>query len=84
MEVSRLRRRRRTSNEVSSQMGVVPLVLSTGVGAEMRSAMGVTALGLFLTPIFYVLVRRLTGSAVVGNRSQGIGPACPHAPGELN
>ena len=65
-------------------MGVVPLVLSTGVGAEMRSAMGVTALGLFLTSIFYVLVRRLTGSAVVGNRSQGIGPACRHASGELN
>ena len=45
-----------------------PLVLSTGAGAEMRSAMGiavfagmigVTLIGLFLTPVFYVLVRRL-------------------------
>ena len=52
-------------------MGVVPLVLSSGAGSEMRSAMGVavfagmigvTAFGLFLTPVFYVLLRRLTGN----------------------
>ena len=49
-------------------MGVLPLVLSTGAGAEMRQAMGVavfagmigvTAFGLFLTPVFYVLLRAL-------------------------
>ncbi|MDQ2763892.1 MAG: efflux RND transporter permease subunit, partial [Pseudomonadota bacterium] len=49
----------------------VPLVLSTGAGAEMRRAMGiavfsgmigVTAFGLFLTPVFYVVLRRLTGN----------------------
>ena len=47
-------------------MGVVPLVVSTGAGAEMRHAMGVavfsgmlgvTFFGLFLTPVFYVLLR---------------------------
>ncbi|WP_020406799.1 efflux RND transporter permease subunit [Hahella ganghwensis] len=47
-------------------MGVVPLVLSTGAGAEMRQAMGiavfsgmigVTFFGLLLTPVFYYLVR---------------------------
>jgi multidrug efflux pump len=52
-------------------MGVVPLVTSTGAGAEMRSAMGiavfsgmigVTAFGLFLTPVFYVLIRKLAGN----------------------
>ena len=51
-------------------MGVVPLVLSSGAGAEMRHAMGiavffgmigVTFFGLFLTPVFYVLLRSLTG-----------------------
>jgi multidrug efflux pump len=51
-------------------MGVLPLVLATGAGAEMRSAMGVavfagmigvTAFGLFLTPVFYVALRRLAG-----------------------
>ena len=49
-------------------MGVVPLVLSHGAGAEMRHAMGVavfagmlgvTLFGLFLTPLFYVLLRML-------------------------
>ncbi len=48
-------------------MGVMPLVLSTGAGAEMRRAMGtavfsgmigVTLFGLFLTPVFYVLLHR--------------------------
>jgi multidrug efflux pump len=52
-------------------MGVLPLVLSSGAGAEMRHAMGlavfagmigVTAFGLFLTPVFYVLLRALTGN----------------------
>jgi multidrug efflux pump len=49
-------------------MGVVPLVFSSGAGAEMRHAMGVavfwgmlgvTFFGLFLTPVFYVLLRTL-------------------------
>jgi len=48
--------------------GVWPLVASHGAGAEMRHAMGtavffgmigVTLFGLFLTPIFYVIVTRL-------------------------
>jgi Cu/Ag efflux pump CusA len=48
--------------------GTVPLVFSTGAGSEMRHAMGiavfagmigVTSFGLFLTPIFYVLLRSL-------------------------
>ena len=47
-------------------MGVLPLVFSSGAGAEMRHAMGVavfagmlgvTFFGLFLTPLFYVLLR---------------------------
>ena len=59
-------------------MGVVPLVLSSGAGAEMRHAMGVavfsgmlgvTFFGLFLTPVFYVLMRtlekRVTGTEAV-------------------
>jgi len=48
--------------------GVTPLVLSSGAGAEMRRAMGVavfsgmvgvTVFGIFLTPVFYVLLRKL-------------------------
>ncbi|MEE3099268.1 MAG: multidrug efflux RND transporter permease subunit [Pseudomonadota bacterium] len=49
-------------------LGVVPLVVSTGPGAEMRQALGtavfsgmlgVTLFGLVLTPVFYVALRRL-------------------------
>jgi multidrug efflux pump subunit AcrB len=49
-------------------LGVVPLVLATGAGAEMRQALGtavffgmlgVTLFGLLFTPVFYVLVRRI-------------------------
>jgi multidrug efflux pump len=63
-------------------MGVLPLVLATGAGSEMRSAMGVavfagmigvTAFGLFLTPVFYVLLRQLTG-----NRTLKLHGEVPH------
>ena len=49
--------------------GVVPLVLATGAGAEMRRTLGiavfsgmlgVTAFGIFFTPVFYSVVRKLT------------------------
>jgi multidrug efflux pump len=49
-------------------MGVIPLVTSTGAGAEMRRAMGVavfsgmlgvTFFGLLLTPVFYLTVRKV-------------------------
>jgi multidrug efflux pump len=52
-------------------MGTLPLATSTGAGSEMRNAMGiavmagmigVTAFGIFLTPVFYVLLRALTGN----------------------
>jgi len=51
-------------------LGVVPLLLATGAGAEMRQALGtavfagmlgVTFFGLFLTPVFFTTIRRLTG-----------------------
>src|SRR5215468_7733480 len=47
-------------------LGVVPLVIATGAGAEMRQALGtavffgmlgVTVFGLLFTPVFYLLVR---------------------------
>jgi HAE1 family hydrophobic/amphiphilic exporter-1 len=49
-------------------LGVVPLVIATGPGAEMRRAvgvavfsgmLGVTVIGLFLTPVFYVVLRAI-------------------------
>lgn len=71
MEAARLRLRPILMTSLAFVMGVLPLVLSTGAGAEMRHAMGVavffgmigvTAFGLFLTPVFYVVLRRLTGN----------------------
>ncbi|MDR6888849.1 MULTISPECIES: efflux RND transporter permease subunit [Variovorax] len=71
IEASRLRLRPILMTSLAFVMGVLPLVLSTGAGSEMRKAMGVavfagmigvTAFGLFLTPVFYVLMRRLAGN----------------------
>ena len=71
IEASRLRLRPILMTSLAFVMGVVPLVISTGAGAEMRQAMGiavfagmigVTAFGIFLTPVFYVLMRRLAGN----------------------
>jgi multidrug efflux pump subunit AcrB len=51
-------------------LGVVPLVLATGVGAEMRQSLGtavfsgmigVTFFGVICTPVFYVITRTLAG-----------------------
>jgi multidrug efflux pump len=71
IEASRLRLRPILMTSLAFIMGVVPLVISTGAGAEMRQAMGiavfagmigVTAFGIFLTPVFYVLMRKLAGN----------------------
>jgi multidrug efflux pump len=71
LEAARLRLRPILMTSLAFVMGVLPLVLSSGAGAEMRHAMGVavfagmigvTAFGLFLTPVFYVLLRRLAGN----------------------
>ncbi|MFC0216845.1 multidrug efflux pump [Pseudochelatococcus lubricantis] len=71
IEASRLRLRPILMTSLAFVMGVVPLVISTGAGAEMRQAMGiavfsgmigVTAFGIFLTPVFYVLMRKLAGN----------------------
>jgi multidrug efflux pump len=68
MEAARLRLRPILMTSFAFIMGVVPLVLSSGAGAEMRHAMGITVFfgmlgvtlfGLFLTPVFYVLLREL-------------------------
>jgi multidrug efflux pump len=65
---SRIRLRPILMTSFAFIMGVVPLVLSHGAGAEMRQAIGiavfwgmvgVTFFGLVLTPVFYVLARKL-------------------------
>jgi gold/copper resistance efflux pump len=66
LEAARLRLRPILMTSLAFIIGVVPLVLADGAGAEMRTAMGVavfagmlgvTLFGLFLTPLFYYLIR---------------------------
>jgi multidrug efflux pump len=78
LDAARLRLRPILMTSLAFIMGVVPLVTSTGAGAEMRHAMGiavfsgmlgVTLFGLLLTPLFYVLVRKLSASARAAKRA---------------
>lgn len=67
LEASRLRLRPILMTSIAFIMGVVPMVYSSGAGAEMRQAMGVavfagmigvTFFGLLLTPLFYYVLAR--------------------------
>jgi gold/copper resistance efflux pump len=67
LEACRLRLRPVLMTSFAFIMGVIPLAVATGAGAEMRQAMGVavfagmlgvTLFGLILTPVAYYLVRR--------------------------
>jgi multidrug efflux pump len=71
LESCRLRLRPIVMTSIAFIAGTVPLVLSHGAGAEVRAAtgitvfsgmIGVTLFGLFLTPVFYVALRKLFGS----------------------
>jgi hydrophobe/amphiphile efflux-1 (HAE1) family protein len=68
IEACRLRLRPILMTSFAFILGVLPLVISTGSGSEMRQAvgvavffgmLGVTLFGLIFTPIFYVVVRNL-------------------------
>lgn len=66
IEACRLRLRAILMTAVSFILGVTPLLIATGAGSEMRRALGttvfsgmlgVTIMGLVLTPVFYVVLR---------------------------
>ncbi|MEQ9561462.1 MAG: efflux RND transporter permease subunit, partial [Woeseiaceae bacterium] len=68
VEACRLRLRPILMTSLAFIMGVTPLVFSSGAGSEMRHAMGlavfsgmigVTIFGLLLTPVFYLVIRKL-------------------------
>ena len=84
LDAARLRLRPILMTSLAFILGVVPLVTSTGAGAEMRHAMGiavfsgmvgVTFFGLLLTPLFYVVVRRITARLRGGHKAGAAGPA---------
>ncbi len=69
VEACRLRLRPILMTSIAFCAGVIPLILGSGAGSEMRRAMGiavfsgmlgVTAFGIFLTPVFYSLLRKST------------------------
>ncbi len=71
IEASKLRLRPILMTSLAFTLGVLPLVLAKGAGAEMRVALGfavfsgmvgVTLFGIFFTPVFYSTIRWLTGS----------------------
>jgi multidrug efflux pump subunit AcrB len=75
LDACRLRLRPIIMTSLAFILGVVPLVMGEGAGAEMRRTLGtavfagmlgVTLFGIFLTPVFFYVVRRLTGRR--GNR----------------
>jgi HAE1 family hydrophobic/amphiphilic exporter-1 len=84
-EAGRLRLRPILMTSFAFILGVLPLATATGPGAEMRRSLGtavfsgmlgVTIFGLFLTPVFYVLLRRSRARAAVAGRP----PVAEHAP----
>ena len=76
LEACRLRLRPIVMTSIAFIAGTVPLVFSHGAGAEVRSVtgitvfagmLGVTLFGLFLTPVFYVTLRKLSGRPLVSH-----------------
>ena len=88
LDACRIRLRPVLMTSVAFIMGVVPLVFSSGAGAEIRQAMGiavfagmlgVTVFGLFLTPVFYVVDRRWVVERMLRRRRAGCS-AAPQRP----
>jgi multidrug efflux pump len=74
LEACRLRLRPILMTSFAFILGVVPLIVATGAGAEMRHSLGttvfsgmlgVTLFGIFLTPVFFYVIARLTGGPSV-------------------
>jgi hydrophobe/amphiphile efflux-1 (HAE1) family protein len=72
LEAVRLRLRPILMTSFAFIFGVLPLVIATGAGAEMRQSLGlavfsgmlgVTLFGIFLTPVFYYMIRWRSGQS---------------------
>src|SRR3989449_11466123 len=91
IEASRLRLRPILMTSFAFILGVLPLARATGPGAEMRRALGtavfsgmlgVTLFGLFLKPVFYVILRR-SAAPRAGARQPEAPRLSPGTGGEL-
>jgi hydrophobe/amphiphile efflux-1 (HAE1) family protein len=74
IEAAHLRLRPILMTSLTFIFGVLPLLVATGAGSEMRQALGtavffgmigVTCFGVFFTPVFYKVIRKLTGKYVL-------------------
>ncbi|HEV3436402.1 MAG TPA: multidrug efflux RND transporter permease subunit [Gemmata sp.] len=83
VEAARLRLRPILMTSFAFIFGVFPLLIATGAGAEMRQALGtvvfygmlgVTFFGVFLTPVFYSVIRRLSGDKPIHAPGAGAAP----------
>ena len=86
LEACRLRLRPIVMTSIAFIAGTVPLLYGHGAGAEVRSItgvtvfagmLGVTLFGVFLTPVFYVALRKLTGKSLSVAAPEGAAEA-PH------
>jgi multidrug efflux pump subunit AcrB len=68
--------------------GVLPLVFASGAGAEVRYVMGITVVagmlgvtffGLFFTPVFYVVIRKLVQRRELGRAERHAAEGGSHA-----
>lgn len=88
VEASKLRLRPILMTSLAFALGVLPLVLAKGAGAEMRVALGfavfsgmvgVTIFGIFFTPVFYSTIRWLTGNKKTQTATATAQPRGDHA-----
>ena len=88
LDASKLRLRPILMTSFAFILGVVPLVIAQGAGAEMRRSLGiavfagmlgVTLFGIFLTPVFYYVVRRISGGKTPPAATPTTTAYTPHA-----
>jgi multidrug efflux pump len=88
-EASELRLRPILMTSFAFILGVVPLVVAHGAGAEMRQALGlavfagmlgVTLFGVFLTPVFFAVIQRVGGGDARRGRPPALAPV--HVPAQ--
>ncbi|TMJ70070.1 MAG: hydrophobe/amphiphile efflux-1 family RND transporter, partial [Alphaproteobacteria bacterium] len=86
VEACQLRLRPILMTSLAFTLGVIPLYLAVGAGAEMRIALGtavfwgmigVTLFGLIFTPVFYVVIRQLFGGKLAVKGAPAGHPAAP-------
>jgi hydrophobe/amphiphile efflux-1 (HAE1) family protein len=86
VEACQLRLRPILMTSLAFTLGVIPLYLAVGAGAEMRIALGtavfwgmigVTLFGLIFTPVFYVVIRQLLGGESTAKSEPATHPATP-------